>query len=317
MGGFRIPDRRFPHTVIMKYVLHLLFSAILSATGLAHAECAYYSEESSPFGIENLVSGQFYAVHSATLLTDGQGNAVIDADSNIYVIHGVADLNGYTTVWLFGAGYGDPGSAQQMSDISGYVGPERDAYRSALADAQDVDCIITQEFSLSPEYVKLRFITPHGHLDHVNNEFLEALTSSLNYSLSSSQFMVHAADYPSLLCSAICCGTTPCNGANAFWGVPYEPPFSSAILNRFQTLGQAHIPGSCNVLMTFQSAMGQWQVRHESSTSHSAGILFLKHNNVAANVVTYITGVKQQFMTCPLTSAYPGTEIRIYDVHST
>ena len=95
-----------------------LLAGSLSA-GLSHSECAYYSEESSPFGIESLVSGHLYAVHSATQVTDGQGNTTINADSNIYIIKGVADVWGYTTVWLFGSGYGDPGQGVgQLSDRS-------------------------------------------------------------------------------------------------------------------------------------------------------------------------------------------------------
>ncbi len=288
------------------------------SAGLSHSECAYYSEESSPFGIESLVSGHLYAVHSATQVTDAQGNTTINADSNIYIIKGVADVWGYTTVWLFGSGYGDPGQGVgQLSDISGYVGAERDAYRSAYADAYDVDCVITQDLSLSPDYVKLRFLTPHGHLDHVNSEFLESMTSDFDYDLLSAQFMIHAADYPYLLCNAPCCGTSPCNGTNPYFGAPYEPPFSATVLSRFQTLGSPTESGSCNVLMTFQSSMGQWQVRHEASISHTSGILYLKHNDVQSNVVTYITGAKQQFITCSLTGSYPGSQVVIYDVHST
>ena len=62
--------------------------------------------------------------------------------------------------------------------------------------------------------------------------------------------------------------------------------------------------------------MGLWQVRHEASLDHTGGVLYLRNANLAANTVTYIAGIKQQFMTCAMDGP-ANTNIVIYDVHRT
>ncbi|GEM_PF-1259392 len=294
----------------------LLFSSI----SLGEEGCAYYSAETSQFGIETLVAGNLYAVHSAIQQTNQNEATRIIGNSMIYVIKGNADVQGNHAVWIFGSGYGDPGvNGGTPSDVHEYLsitGQDKDAFRSADDDAEDVDCVITQSFGLTADYVKLRFISPHGHLDHVNHEFLDDLTQNYGYSLNTSNFYIHAADYPMLLCTAPCCGNTPCSGQNAFWGAPYNEAFSASVLSRFLTLGSLNETESCAQMMSFQSPMGLWQVRHEASLDHTGGVLYLRNANLAANTVTYIAGIKQQFMTCAMDGP-ANTNIVIYDVHRT
>ena len=72
---------------------------------------------------------------------------------------------------VFGAGYSDPNGTVLA------VRRTKDAMRSGAADAQDTDTIIRDCFGLPRAQVFIRFITPHWHIDHVNQGYLGGLVA--------------------------------------------------------------------------------------------------------------------------------------------
>ena len=76
---------------------------------------------------------------------------------------------------VFGAGYGDWCLATH----------------GAACDAQQLDHVLRTELGFAPETTDLRFLAPHGHLDHINPAFLEAV-AGLGYRWQ--EIALHAAD---------------------------------------------------------------------------------------------------------------------------
>jgi len=171
-------------------------------------------------------------------------------------------------VWIFGTGYGDPSNLPtDTSDIKFYRGDDFEPSQNAIFDANQVDSLITNIFGLTKNNVKLVFIVPHFHLDHINQEFVSALVDSLNYPINSTQIFVHINDFIGATCNTPFCGMPPPN--TPYKGAPYQPAWTLNILNLFQAIGDSN--DLCNQpLISFNSASGNWIIR-KGDTSHVSG----------------------------------------------
>jgi hypothetical protein len=220
----------------MKHIVSFLFSFFL----------VNFCFGQFTIGTEEIIPNQFYVVHSGL-----DSNLVLKNTSNIYVIKGLLD-----TVLIFGTGYGDPSNfPTDTSDIKFYKGAAFDPTQNAMFDANQVDSIITNQFGLVSSNVKLMFIVPHNHLDHINQEFISAFVDSMNYSYANTQILIHTEGVFGATCNSYCCGGSCGN----FFGVPFHPSWSPPILSLFQSIG--NISDVCNqLLISFNSAVGQWQV---------------------------------------------------------
>ncbi|NOT31827.1 MAG: PKD domain-containing protein, partial [Planctomycetes bacterium] len=97
----------------------------------------------------------FYCVYSGKAVdTGGPG---ISNNVGIYVLPLAKG-----EVLLFGTGYGDANS---------FVNPSEDAAH----DARRVDAILRFCLGRTPERTPLYFATPHGHIDHINSDFIREL----------------------------------------------------------------------------------------------------------------------------------------------
>ncbi len=96
----------------------------------------------------------FYCVYSGKASDTGPG---IANNVGIYLIPLAKG-----EVLLFGAGYGD---------ANWFVNPTE----SAEHDARRVDSILRFCLGRDPERTPLRFATPHGHIDHINADFVREL----------------------------------------------------------------------------------------------------------------------------------------------
>lgn len=223
-----------------KSIWRVALSIIILLANNAHSQPLH-------LGTEAIVKNQMYVVYSGMSWLNNGSLAEI---SNIYVIKGLAD-----TVWVFGAGYGDP---------NGDVAPRRlgrDCTRSGLADAAEVDSVITRFLGLSPASVKFMFIAPHYHFDHINVEFLAPFFERFGYDSTTARIFIHTNDY----FPAVCTYDSSCGN---IWGGPEHLPWSDApyLLNLIEQLG---IPTDiCNtVVKTFHSTTGLWHVKKDRETS--------------------------------------------------
>ncbi|MEP6513997.1 MAG: T9SS type A sorting domain-containing protein [Parafilimonas sp.] len=195
-------------------------------------------------GKEEIIKDSFYVVHS------GEG-ANATQISNIYLINGKND-----TIWIFGSGYGNKyGTAYPTNDIVYYGRPG--PYRNAIDDARIVDTIIHSNFGIPKSKAKLIFLTPHGHLDHINMEFLSSLCDTLGYNKNVLKIFVHTNDYQIASCNKPYCGDTlhPHDPTNPFFGAPFDVPWNSTYLQKFQQLGQPS--DMCNqTVKSFTSVLG-------------------------------------------------------------
>ncbi|MEO6167521.1 MAG: T9SS type A sorting domain-containing protein [Chitinophagales bacterium] len=203
-------------------------------------------------GKEVIIPDSFYVVHS------GEGDNNIIQLSNIYLIRGTND-----TVWIFGAGYGNKtptGNPDNDIVYYGRTGP----YREAIADARIVDTIIHDNFHLNKSKAKLMFITPHGHLDHINMEFISSLFDVIKYNREALAIFVDTGDYQLASCNQPYCGTQPHDMTNQFRGAPFDVAWTNTYLNKFVALG--HLNDPCNaVVKTFTSVLGNCYVKKDRS----------------------------------------------------
>lgn len=203
--------------------------------------CSYSYEENNfktmaiqeRVGIDTIVCNQMYVVYSGSSYVTNLSN--IFTTSNIFIIKGIAD-----TVWIFGTGYGGRDTL---------TSPTYTSTRQALADALDADSIIRYYFGMNPSLVKLQYIVPHKHFDHINWEFVTSLFDTLGYSRSNSKIYVHANDYL---------------GAYNNCSVLDQP--------LVQTLGVSTNPNCTTLLMNFASAMGAWEV-YKGDGNHTTGTI--------------------------------------------
>lgn len=200
--------------------------------------------------LQTIVAGDLDVVYSELVHTS---NGSFSQTSNIYVLRGASSGSG-TLVWIFGSGYGDP-----LGDVYEYRQHKVDASHFASFDVDHVDEAITGDFGLARGEVKIRFITPHGHLDHVNQEFFTAL-HDLGYTID--RIFVHAADLELATCNlGPCCNSpTACDPDNELFGSPYDPPWTNATLALVRTIGAAG-DGCSTLVKSFATAgLGQAQV---------------------------------------------------------
>lgn len=214
-------------------------------------------------GFDEIVAGHLYVVYSGLERVSSRGAAANTA--NIFVIKGVAAGTSHE-IWIFGAGYGDAGG-----DVRAYRG-DSDAMRSAAADARDVDAVVRNCMALDSERVALRFVAPHFHLDHANQEFFSAL-EALGYDLARLEAYVHFDDAARLACNQQCCGEQPCTSRSASFGAPYSPPWRSELIARFRTVGRPADRCGTEALSFLTEALGR--VAATSDHGHTEGSLNL------------------------------------------
>lgn len=204
-------------------------------------------------GKQEIIRDSFYVVHS------GEGRYSVTGLSNIYLIKGKND-----SVWIFGAGYGNRYGTLPVDsprdDIAYYGRPS--PYRNAIDDARIVDTIIRTNFGISRSRARLMFITPHGHLDHINMEFLSSLCDTIGYNLNALNIFIHRNDYMLASCNKPYCGDTlhPQDNTNPYFGAPFDVPWTSTYINKFKKLGKSG--DLCNqIVKTFTSVLGTCYVK--------------------------------------------------------
>lgn len=205
-------------------------------------------------GIEELAEKSVYVIHSP-LYDDGEAINTV----GIYVFNG-----GKNSVWLFGAGYGNP------EDMWSYRKNDGLTTRGAMTDAQDVTYIINDVFQHILASTKVNIIVPSFHLDHINQEFIHGLVDQ-GIQLQNIQIQVHAESYRGATCNLPCCGETPCTQKSEFFGAPYDEPWTKKTLERFTVLGNAS--DACGKLITSFSTLDgdSWDVQYGISTQNEEG----------------------------------------------
>lgn len=236
-----------------------------SCTSHSSGDCCtthYDSEQTQSstlhLGVDNLVDKNFYVVYSGM-----DYNGVLDNTSNIYVIKGVND-----SVWIFGTGYADKnGTTAYLKNKGGPV--KYECTRNAIDDAKQADSIIRYAFQLSPALVKLQFIVPHEHHDHMNREFLTAMFDSLGYNSNYSTIFAHVNDSAGVVCNEEpCCSAGTCINP---WAV---------LINGLGTAND-----TCNIpLMNFSTAFGSWTVR-KADILHTPGSINIDNVNYNVRIV--------------------------------
>lgn len=203
-------------------------------------------------GVEVIIPNQALCVHSELHL-----NGPLINTSNIYILRGTGD-----TVWIFGCGYGD------TTDLNVYR--DTTLVTSLQQDLHLTDSIINSFGILNP---KVMVLVAHGHLDHINFEFVNGLDSLFGF--MQSWIYVHLADKFKSTCNSLCCGTTPCIIGNICFGAPFSQPWSQPMLTRFKTIGNKNL--TCGVsLKQITTSYGNWVVK-KADTAHTAGAINLEH----------------------------------------
>jgi len=116
-------------------------------------------------------SSGFYCVYSGKAV--GPTNPGISNNVSIFVLPLAGD-----EVLVFGAGYGDANSMVTPTESAGH-------------DARRVDAILRFCLGREPATTPLRFVAPHGHIDHINADFTRELRAR-GYPIRDIAF--HAAD---------------------------------------------------------------------------------------------------------------------------
>ena len=226
-------------------------------------------------GYEEIVPGKFYVIYSGISKPNQQNNLSVFETSNIYLIKGkVANpKTDRLPVWMFGAGYGNSGAT---SDVAFYrANLAADATRNADVDACYINAIIRDNFGWrNPARIDIRFITPHFHLDHVNQEIFSALWLK-QYPVASAKLYVHAGDagHIDLTCTTACCMTAQqisngeCRSSQPNWGQAYSDHWEANLLANKIVLGSTTDtecttvsinPTETSQISSFTSAMGTW-----------------------------------------------------------
>ena len=266
----------------MKYIFCIPFLLLLS--------CHHLPEEPLHDGLEEMVPGKLYVMHSMIYEKNDPWTT-----SNIFIIKGTGD-----TVWIYGSGYGDfMQSCDDCNDNNYYLGKNFHGTGPATADVQPIDSVITNIFHENRDSVLLQFIVPHYHNDHINNEFIDAFFSAFHYPLKDNEkIWIHINDSIGALCNEPCCGTQPCpDKKNKYYGVPYMPSWNPLYRAMFITMGHEDDP--CNtVVKTFSSACGTWQITKALAVKdggHTDGTINLGNEDLKLR----ICGTKSKAQ-CPL-----------------
>ncbi len=195
-------------------------------------------------GIDTVVCDKMYVVYSGSSDTSNLNNVI--TTSNIFLLKGMAD-----TVWIFGTGYGGR---------SNLTSPQFTSTRTALEDALDADSVIRNYFGINPTLAKIQFIVPHRHFDHVNWEFMTSLFDTIGYSRANTSIYAHANDYL---------------GAFNNCSVLDQPSV--------QSLGLTSDPPCTTLLLTFSSAMGEWEV-YKGDINHTQGTINIENSTYGIRV---------------------------------
>lgn len=246
------------------------------------------STDSASFGYEEISASGLYVIYSGAVLTNTNGSTSVTT-SNIYAIKGRPSA-GKTLVWVFGHGYGDAANTAipgDLSDVEIYRNSTTKPARSAKVDACYLDEVIQKEFSVLPNLANLRFIAPHYHLDHINQEFLSEL-AIISYPMSNSKFYVHERDSLAITssCNSKCCGKVGSDGkcnvyTTNYWAAPFKTVWESNTLSTLVKLGSESDLVCAKVstvnagqISSFQSVMGAWDIS-VGPADHSRGPLYL------------------------------------------
>ena len=220
-------------------------------------------------GSFSIIANDFYVVHSGV---DGPSNEVRNT-SNIFIIRGLAGA-----VWLFGAGYGNPGEEYLQWGGGARGGPSRDA----ASDAFDVGQVIEQCMGIAPGSAQLRFIVPHAHLDHVNSDLLNAL-AELGYDMTTVPMHVHTRDALQVTCNSPCCGSQPCEGeGDPNFANPHLPAWTSQQLANVVPLGANEDACDAEVFSFETASLGRFSVR--AIPGHTAGAVNIDNPTLALRI---------------------------------
>ena len=219
-----------------------------------------FSQNPTQLGINRIIPNNLWVVHSHKINPE----EIVINTSNIYVLRGLAD-----TVWVFGTGYGN------STEVDAYDVNEDsfDSTSGPKVDAMLVDTIIREKFGISKTAVKLQYIVPHHHFDHINQEFIRAMRDTLGYNHNNTNIFVHINDLEGSSCGSLCCGTANCNLSNRYFGVSIEP-WDSITLSYFVALGTMDDPQCTTILKTIETPCSSWQIRKDS-TQHTLGAVNL------------------------------------------
>lgn len=225
-----------------------VFGGTLAALFAAHAPALAQQCPGEGDGVPEIVSGGLYRVWSDE--SDAANCEVgenIVRQSGMFVILGEEVASG-TWVYVFGTGYGDPGG-----DICEYL-PDLAPTRSASQDADRVADVIEFCLGLTSSEAKITYIVPHGHLDHINAEFITEMTSAQLYPIG--QIIYHEQEEPLVTNELACAGFCPgfgglsCDSSEdcpKFFGSPFDAEWSAGQENRFVVLEAV---SDCAVLET-------------------------------------------------------------------
>lgn len=197
-------------------------------------------------GIEQIIQNEMYISYSGM---DQNGDGLQDETANTYIIKGKT-IEGITKVHLFGTGYGDPNSG-----IPAFR-PGQDSITPNSVTASDIDLVIRSCMQLKKEKVEIDFITPHYHIDHINQGFFTEL-NNLGYKLYRMSIKIHMEDY------------TPLLNMNPEGYIPWE----SATLTQFELIGANN---NCDeIAASFETDHGRWEVYN--NPGHTNGAVYLKN----------------------------------------
>ncbi len=196
----------------------------------------------------------FYCVYSGKAIA--ADNPRIDNNVGMFIF---PLANG--EVLLFGAGYGDPNS---------FVEPTVDAAH----DVRRVDAIIRFCMGRVPENTPIRFVTPHGHIDHINADCIRELRRR-GYPIVDITF--HSRD--------------------ATWAKGM-PGWTAADRTAFRTLRSA--TGACQEeLLSFASPLGKiWFFLREGHTPGSIDLVIDVRNDPSNRLI--VRGSGEVYGSCPI-----------------
>ncbi|MEM7052808.1 MAG: hypothetical protein AAF604_24315 [Acidobacteriota bacterium] len=259
-----------PRRLSFGWLWFLTFAVVLVVPPYASAQICGHDR------VEEISPGVIYKVVSPSWSLDIEING-----SNLYVFKLAAGPTGTPRVVVFGLGNGD-GSGPGSDDFFAYTG--RRPMTEASLDLAGVLAVIDNPscFGLdsgAKPSVDTRLIAQHAHLDHANQEMVEAVKAS---ALRFQAAHYHVRDHQLLTCEGSYEGqeledTLNCGfqfdgpeDQNPFRGHPYRLTIQSA---DWQPLGSANDP-ECQTLLSFNLADGR-QVRIEADRGHTPGGLVL------------------------------------------
>ena len=204
------------------------------------------NRQQKELGIEQIIQNEMYISYSGM---DQNGNGLQDETANTYIIKGKT-IDGITKVHLFGTGYGDPNTG--IPDFR----PGQDSITPNSVTASDIDFVITSCMQLKKENVEIDFITPHYHIDHINQGFFTEL-NNLGYELYKMSIKIHMDDY------------TPLLDMNPEGYIPWE----AATLAQFEVIGANN--NCAEVAASFETEHGRWEIYN--NPGHTSGAVYLKN----------------------------------------